>query len=290
MPQTYPLAASAPLLDKVVRHLAEVVMVLASDGTCCYVTPNSASLLGREPEQVLATRLIDHVVGEDVGFLLEPPTGVPVTTRIRHPYRGLLFVEVRRSIDEDGSEVVVLRDVTRRRELQIELERVSHADALTQVANRATLFRAIQTELARAQRYERPLSLVVVDLDHLRRVNDGYGIEAGDQVLQLVARTLAGCVRSSDFVGRLSGEEFVMLLPETDLEGAEGLAQRVRQSIEGLCIRLPRGMARATASLGVAFAQADDDPQRLISRAEGAVSRAKQSGRNRVAVARLRIS
>jgi len=290
MTQTHPLTASAQVLAHVVTHMSEVVMVLASDDTCCYVTPNCASLLGREPEQVLQTRLIDHVIGEDVGFLLEPACGLPVTVRIRHAYRGLLWVEVRRVATDDGTEVCVLRDVTRLRELEIELERGAHHDPLTGVANRATLLRAVDTELARAQRYERPLSVVVLDIDHLRRVNDDHGVEAGDQVLQLVARTLDGCVRATDFVGRWAGEEFVVLLPETQLSGARDLAQRVCQAVSGLCVRLPKGIARVTASLGVATVQAEDDAQRLLARAEAATARAKHGGRNRVAIAHLRIS
>jgi len=290
MSTSYPVLSPAHDLERIIAHLSEVVMTLAEDGTCSYVTPNAATLLGREPELVLQTRLIDHVIGEDVGFLLEPACGVPVTARVRHPYRGLLWIEVRRHPTPDGGEICVLRDVSRVRELQIELERISHDDALTGVANRATLFRAIHTELARAQRYHRPLALVAVDIDHLRHINDDHGVEAGDQVLRLVARTLEGCIRTSDFAGRLGGEEFVMLLPETDMEGAEGLAQRVCQSISGLCVRLPHGIARVTASLGVAVAEPEDDPQRLLSRAEGAVGRAKHSGRNRVALAHLRIS
>jgi len=136
--------------------------------------------------------------------------------------------------------------------------------------------------VAQADRARTPLSAVVIDLDHFKALNDRHGHQAGDEVLAVFAATLRRGVRASDFAGRWGGEEFVVLLHDTGLEGAMHAAEGMRASFEGL--EVPGVNAHVTASLGVATLpdHATDGPA-LIRAADRALYRAKTAGRNRVA-------
>lgn len=281
-PMPSPWPALAPLLS-------EVCLVLGDEGAVTWASPNCAGLLGVDPDAALGTRLSDYIDQLEPGLVVDTTGASATTVRIAHPYRGTIWAELRR-VHHDGGTLAVLRDVTQLRELQTALERTAIEDPLTGVGNRATVLRALTTEFARSQRYGRPLTIVAIDLDGLRNVNRDHGTDGGDVVLELVARTIDGCLRSADYVGRTDADEFLVLLPETRLDGAVQLAERVRQAIEGLCVRLPNGMARMTASLGVAPLGRNDDRQQLVERAEAGVRQGKRAGGNRVGVAQVRIS
>ncbi len=154
-------------------------------------------------------------------------------------------------------------------------------DYLTGLPNRRGIERILQDEVERARRYGRPLSVVMVDLDHLKRVNDTFGHDAGDRTLQEVAQLLARELRRTDRVGRWGGEEFIVVAPETDRKAAWMLAQRLKETLE----RHPFDqVGTITASYGVASFRPDDTVQSLIKRADEALYRAKVAGRNRVEV------
>ena len=161
----------------------------------------------------------------------------------------------------------------------------SYIDALTGVKNRAAMNNALHREIELAHRQNSDLSIVVVDVDHFKRINDQFGHSAGDEVLCQIARALEECVRCSDMVFRYGGEEFVALLSYTDLEGAAKLAERVREKVAKLEIPVIDGQ-QISASLGVTTLLPSDDGASLFNRSDKALYRAKQSGRNRVVVDR----
>jgi diguanylate cyclase (GGDEF)-like protein len=161
----------------------------------------------------------------------------------------------------------------------IEVERASITDSLTGLFNRRRLDQAFEHELGRALRYSVPLSVIIGDIDHFKQVNDTHGHQIGDQVLQAVAEILRHGVRSVDTVGRWGGEEFIIICPDTDLEGAHALADKLRISIEATI--LP-GDIRNTTSFGVAEYRCGETVKELVSRADSALYRAKLGGRNRV--------
>ncbi len=161
-------------------------------------------------------------------------------------------------------------------------------DALTGVPNQRTFSERYDREMRRAVRYKRPLSLIFVDLDHFKQVNDTYGHAAGDEALIEVAQQLCDGVRETDLVARYGGEEFVILLPETQLRAAGTLAERLRRGVAGAKIH-GEGEAtfRVTASLGVAtFPDTADSADTLLHTADQAMYHAKRDGRNRVVQAR----
>lgn len=165
------------------------------------------------------------------------------------------------------------------------LEVLALTDSLTQVLNRRALAQRLEAELDRARRYGLVLSLLMVDLDHFKQVNDRFGHPVGDDVLREVARLLQQEARSVDIVARYGGEEFVAVLPETGEEGAVAFAERVRQKVERQPLNLGGiGGLGITVSIGVATVPSPrvDTSDDLVALADEALYRAKAEGRNRV--------
>jgi diguanylate cyclase (GGDEF)-like protein len=196
---------------------------------------------------------------------------------------------------QKGRSAFLLRDVTAqeriRRELEranADLERLARTDPLTGLANRRHFMETLDREVERSQRYGRPLSLVLIDLDHFKGVNDTHGHAAGDDVLRAAADALRSVCRDVDLAARLGGEELAILLPETDSAGARVVAERTRERIEAVPHRSPGGAPfTVTASLGVATATGGSHGgEELLQASDEALYRAKDEGRNRVVIAR----
>lgn len=183
-----------------------------------------------------------------------------------------------------------LRYAVQRQQIQTEnrcllekMEELAQQDPLTGVMNRHSFAESLEREWKRADRHQHPLACVVVDIDFFKRVNDTFGHAAGDRALQEIANTLCLNSRASDYVCRLGGEEFCVLLPETDEEAAVVWAQRVRHEISELTIQVERDELRVTASLGVATCrERSSKPQMLVDHADEAMFVAKQLGRDQV--------
>ncbi len=161
------------------------------------------------------------------------------------------------------------------------VERQALVDGLTGLANRRAASDALHAEVARAERLETPLSVVLADLDEFKEVNDVHGHAVGDEVLRVVAEVLRETLRESDVAGRWGGEEFLLLLPGADEEGAAQLAERVRVALAARSIPSVPGL-RVTASFGVAEYAGETNPEQLLEAADGALYRAKRAGKDRV--------
>jgi diguanylate cyclase (GGDEF)-like protein len=180
-----------------------------------------------------------------------------------------------------GAAFSLLAEVEAARRL---LREAAIRDGLTNLYNRRFLAARIHDEVARARRESQPLSVIMIDIDHFKRINDLWGHAAGDEVLQRVADTLIWYVRPDDLSARFGGEEFVALLPGTDVAQAEEIAERIRAAIEKLHIPAFGAVPapHVTASLGVArLESAPDDVDELLRRADDAMYEAKDLGRNR---------
>lgn len=150
-------------------------------------------------------------------------------------------------------------------------------DALTGLANRRALGEILSAEISRAQRFDHELALVLLDLDRFKDINDSFGHAAGDAMLRAVSRLLTSLARQGDTVARWGGEEFVVVLPETDLPGAQRFAERLRRTIEAHVV----GDMKTSASCGVAAMLPDDGAEELLAAADRALYEAKSNGRNR---------
>jgi diguanylate cyclase (GGDEF)-like protein len=174
------------------------------------------------------------------------------------------------------------------RELQLVLAReqnLARTDPLTGASNRLRLFEFAEHEFQVAARYQRPLAIIMFDIDHFKQVNDTFGHAAGDQALMLIARAAQTKLRAPDVLARYGGEEFVALLPATDAAHAGIVAERIRECIAALAVETEKGDARMTVSIGVASVlPGDASIDMVIQRVDEAMYAAKQAGRNRVVV------
>lgn len=171
--------------------------------------------------------------------------------------------------------------------LEVQLERAATTDPLTGLYNRRYFIETAERELARARRYSKPLSVLMLDIDHFKRINDTYGHPVGDEVLKLLARQAAPQLRKLDVLARLGGEEFAVLLSETGGDGAALLAERLRKSLSELTVRAMGATLKFTVSIGCAEVMVNSQGEDILSaleRADEALYRAKESGRNRVVV------
>ncbi len=165
----------------------------------------------------------------------------------------------------------------------------AHKDPLTGVNNRSTFNETLRREIELARRYKRSLSLIVLDIDHFKNINDTLGHTAGDFVIKALAERTSACMRSSDILFRYGGEEFVALLSNTDLNGAALLAERIRKSVEKANCCIGDHVVGITVSLGVSTLVESENEQDLFTRADQALYQAKHNGRNCVELAEAEV-
>ncbi len=196
--------------------------------------------------------------------------------------KGLLTEE---SAGSPGT-IGLITDITERKRMEHQLRQLATTDDLTGTLNRRAFFAAAEQEVERSARYGNGVSVVMFDLDHFKQVNDLHGHAVGDLALRAAADALRASLREVDILGRLGGEEFAILLPETPLAGAVDVAERLRQAIAAIAIPLDsnRPPLTLTASLGVAERAGDETSvDKVLARADMALYRAKAQGRNQVA-------
>jgi len=175
--------------------------------------------------------------------------------------------------------------VNERKLLQLDADvqrKLATIDSMTGLPNRRQFFVAAEVERERSRRYRRPLSMLMIDIDAFKSINDSLGHDFGDQVIVMVANVCRGLIRSTDLIARLGGEEFALLLPETGLKDAADLAERLREAVSKITLAEAHSLFTPTVSIGVSEA-ADGTPiSDLLKRADVALYDAKQAGRNRV--------
>jgi len=225
------------------------------------------------------TRVLEH--GEDTAEEVVVP-GEGGNKRI--------YWEIKTPIYEDENRARIWglcgisTDITEREAMKEQFEHQAHEDYLTGLFNRRYFMEQGQSELSRTQRYGNALSVLMLDIDHFKAINDTRGHKAGDVVLQKLAGILRETLRTVDIVGRIGGEEFAILLPETGIEKAAEVAERLREKVAGTDVVLEAGLPlRFTVSIGVATLQGkDSNIDILLNQSDNALYLAKESGRNLV--------
>jgi len=182
-----------------------------------------------------------------------------------------------------GGRIDIYRDLSDRIKLENELSHRATHDYLTGLLNRQQFEVLMEQEILRTTRYDTPLSLIMLDIDGFKHVNDTWGHDTGDRALKHLAKCLRGAIRSMDSLARWGGEEFMLMLPECSLENAAQMAENLRQRIQ--CEPFGDGVDKLTISLGVTRYEPSESPRDVLKRADDALYSAKQRGRNRVVVA-----
>ena len=208
--------------------------------------------------------------------------GVPLTTPDGYNIGTLCAID-RRPREVSAEQIEVLKDLGRLVVDELELRQMAATDSLTGAMTRRSFECEVAREVDRAMRHNRPLSFLFLDVDHFKVVNDRYGHAAGDIVLRRVTGLCRNALRTSDVIGRLGGEEFAVVLPETSLRGAQETAERLRSVIAGTVIKTPAASISVTASFGISTLHGGEtkaDP--ALRRADAALFQAKREGRDRI--------
>lgn len=214
----------------------------------------------------------DLVAGLDAGaddYMVKPIDREELRARVQV---GVRVANLQRRLGERVIELQATRD---------HLARLVSTDSLTELYSRRCWFELAMSEFGRTRRYDRALGLLVLDLDYFKRVNDTFGHDAGDRLLRAFADMLKTECRQPDIVGRLGGEEFAVLVPETAREAAQHLAARLRESCSRIVLPSPTADIRCSCSIGISERRPDDEAlDSMLRRADAALYQAKRSGRN----------
>ncbi len=284
-------------LDSIFRNTQDAVFLVDVDAseTFRYVKINPSheelsgfqteSIRGKTPHQILrpdqARRVEENYrrcVRQRGTVAYEEELNLPKGTRTWHTQLTPV-IRNERVVQIVGS----ARDITERKAMEEELRYLSEMDSLTGIANRRKITEELEREIARAARHEHPLSILIMDIDRFKKINDEFGHDTGDAVLRAISATTEAVLRPADRLGRWGGEEFVIILPETARPGAEALAERVLEAVRQ-CRAIPD--YEITVSIGIASLRYGPDDHEsidaLLSRADERMYRAKLDGRDRV--------
>lgn len=297
------LRAAEEQMRLILESAGEGIYGLDLEGSATFVNPAAAVMLGYDAEELIGEsmhELIHYSYPDGTGY---PRESCPmyaafkdgkvhvVTDEVLWRKDGSSFpVEYTstpvRKDDEIIGAVVVFKDITERKRAEEELQKLAVTDPLTGLPNRRHYLQIAEKETAWSLRYNHPLSVMIMDLDHFKEINDTHGHAKGDEVLVKIATVCLNAVRSSDVFARFGGEEFAALLPMTTLSQTEALGHRLRHLVSGIGVRSDAGMIRLTASFGVAqFIAEDESIEQTLVRADKALYEAKEAGRNRVRAA-----
>src|SRR5688572_21950839 len=273
-----------------VQNSSDVIIVTRADGTVRFVSPSAARVLGYDPAEMLRHTVSELLHPDDrdraATFFRSaaqaPGVTGPVEWRFRQPDGSWLHAEILGTnlLHDSTVKGIVLntRDVSERRRLEEQLTHQAFHDPLTGLANRALFRDRVSHALALAQRRGSPVTVLFLDLDDFKKVNDSLGHGEGDRLLIAVAERFLACARSADTVARLGGDEFAILIEGA--EGRDGLPDRLAAAMSHP-FSLSGNQVRATASIGVASASPDDRADDLLRNADMAMYAAKRHGKGR---------
>jgi diguanylate cyclase (GGDEF)-like protein/PAS domain S-box-containing protein len=288
------LAEREEVLRSITNAAQDAVMMIDSAGRVTYWNPAAEHMFGFAEAEVVGKDLHDLIVPEryleraHAGFSRfaasgeGPAVGRTTTLRAKHRSGDEFPVDVSLSaikLRGQWNAVGIVRNATERVQTEERLKQLATTDALTGICNRRHFDEVLASEINRAARFSSPLSLILFDIDHFKRVNDTFGHQAGDRVLTQLAVTVGNSIRTVDLFARWGGEEFVVMLPGSDLDAGRLLAEKLRMALE----KQPfSDVGQVTCSFGVAEYAPGDNADALIKKVDRCLYHAKASGRNRV--------
>ncbi|WDE06793.1 GGDEF domain-containing protein [Thalassomonas viridans] len=290
------LKENEKLLDTVLNNVDAHIYMKDRDCRFRYINASTARLFGQQPDEIIGKKGEDFLPPEtaaDFAILDNKllATGEKVSGEESFSdgkgntrYYWSTKVPIKDEQEQITSFIGFSNDITELIALKKNLEVKANTDELTQLANRRNFIDQAEKEFIRARRYHLPLSLLAIDIDCFKDINDTYGHHVGDQVLKEVAAVCAANLRGADCIGRMGGEEFSVLLPETGGDAARVMAERLCRQVRDYQLAGPRKDAiKSTISIGISEMLAgDDDLDDMLIRADKALYKAKEGGRDRV--------
>lgn len=273
-------------LDQHPRELSQgVIMPVISSSASADILngqPHISPDLAQEANYPAEKVLVDSGIQSRINLPLNTPSGtIGVLNLSWQHLKG--YQEAQMSVLIQIADAIAL--AVQKTRLFEEVQRLATVDDLTGIHNRRRLLELGHIEFQRAERYNRPFSTIMFDIDHFKKINDTFGHSIGDQVLHLLAQSCINQIRGSDIFGRFGGEEFAILLPETTISSAHEVAERLREHVQNTPYQTEKTEIRITISLGVAsFESGIKDLGSLLDRADVSLYEAKKAGRNQVKV------
>ncbi|MDO8273190.1 MAG: diguanylate cyclase, partial [Gammaproteobacteria bacterium] len=290
------LAQQSNLLNTVLHNIEANIYLKDHEGRYVYVNPRVANLLKLPTSEIIGRTDVELLPG-NIGAEYYSndqkvfETGTKMT--MEEPFidkdgNTRYYWSTKMPLQLPGQPEMLIgfsTDVTEQRALRMELERRANTDALTGIYNRLFFYQVAEQEFLRSRRYGTSMSLLIIDIDHFKSINDTYGHHAGDVVLQAMAGHCQRSVRDCDTLARVGGEEFAVLMPETAQADALIMAARLCSSFEGLLMTMEPKDISVTISAGISeFRASDTNLQSIFTRADRALYQAKRLGRNQVCV------
>lgn len=295
-----PEMAELENLRLLASHCVDVIARLGPDLSFLYVSPSAERMFRIAIHDIIGRNILEFIDPRDIGIVTdasrharEERGSVSATLRVRRGDGSVIWVEATSNVIADGlggvlgDRALVVRDVTERRRLEDELRAMAMRDGLTGLPNRRSFDESLLRSWRHAMRTGRPMSLLMIDIDHFKNFNDGYGHQVGDDCLRTVGAALAGAARPWDVVARYGGEELAVILQDADASDGYEIAERMRLAVQALAIpQCPRLGGCVTISIGTATALPLEGgsaamPEAMIGIADKALYVAKAEGRNR---------
>ena len=287
----------------ILDQLADGVYFVDRDRRICFWNKAAEKITGYSADEVMGSRCSDNILmhvddkgrnlcenmcplaatmadgrGREASVFLHHREGhrVPICVRAA-PVRGRHGTIIG-AVETFKNNVAAIADTKRIEKLQ----ELAYLDELTRLANRRHVSQVLHARFAEASRHDRQFGVILADIDFFKQFNDNYGHDVGDQVLQMIARTLSHNCRPYDTVGRWGGEEFLVVTAHAAADQIQQLAERLRMLVERSSLTVAGRVLNATVSIGATMAHAEDDIKQLVARADELLYRSKAAGRNRV--------
>lgn len=290
------LRASREELKSIFDHLPDIFYRTDMQGIVTKISPACHDILGYRPEEIVGTALSGYYVNPDErqqisqAIIAGGGRATRVEAALKHKNGATVWISTSAIVrcDADGQPNFIeglARDVSEHKRMEDQLIALTRTDGLTGVYNRGYFLEKSEEVINMMRRYQRPASMMIADLDHFKKVNDKYGHIAGDIALKYFADACRQEIREPDIFGRLGGEEFGLMLPETTIQHAQVLAERIRKAVAAIDIPLGNQTVRITVSIGlVELSPEDESLSAVLRRADLAMYQAKSKGRNQVVV------